>query len=238
MSQPQVIHWLPATTNTDTISSLHNYTGAGNLVLNSNQTSSTGTSNGPYVFNNVVRNVSFSSTNNLGGVNITVNGLGTSVDVSGNPTGMINQSITETIAGPNNNTVYTANIFSRIDSISIDAAANGLSAGLGNKGITAYIFPDYDRTSWYASVQAAVYNRTTLTYTMYDSLTKPENINYPFANLKPYPFEIPAFLIGTANATANQLLSIASPASIIWATIAANAGEDFYFTFLQQGTHS
>jgi len=238
MSQPRVIVWAPASSNTATISSLQNYTGAGNLILNSNQPNSPISTYGPYVYDGVARKISFTSANNLSGVNLTINGLGSAVDGNGNPTGSVSSPIVEIIAGPNANTIQSANIYTQINSIAISGAANGLSAGFGNAGITQYMMMDYDRTGWYTTYQTAVYNRTTLTHTVYVSATKPYVINYNQGNISPYALAIPAFSVGAVAATTNQLLTTAYPVAITWANIQANAGETLYFTVLEQGIRS
>ena len=234
MSYPVVVRWEPVTGNTAAISSLQDYPGAGNLILNSNVSNSSISYYGPYIYNKVIRTVSFTSVNNLSGVTITINGLGSAVDANGNPTQSLGTSITETLAGPNANTVNTVHIFKQIDSISINGAAAGLSAGFGPSGICEYILVDYNRVGWYASYQTAIYNRTTLTHTVYITLTKPEVPTYE-GNLKPYPEVIPAFEIGTVDSTVNQLLNTAYPIVMCWATIKATSGETFYFTALEQG---
>lgn len=231
MSQPVVRYWAPTNSNTATISSLQNYSGAGNLIINNNVPGSYPGS--PYVYDSIARSVSFTSANNLSGVTLTINGLGSAVDGSGNPTQPFNTSISENVVGPNANTVYSTNIFTQINSISISGAANGISAGFGNKGIMMYIGPDYDRSAWYATGQGAIYNRTTMTYTVYQSLTKPQTpVDGRFEN---YPLVIPAFSLGTVGATVNQLINYPTPVALTWVTIAAATGETFYYTFLQQG---
>lgn len=236
MSRPQVFHWLPATGNTAAISLSQNYSGAGNLILNSNVSSSTIVSqnSGPYFYDRVARTVSFTSTNNLSARTITITGIGATIDgTTGNPNQAFSLT-TETLAGPNNNTVESAKIYTVINSIRIDGAANALSAGFGTKGITQYYLCDYDRVGWYASYQGVVYNHSTLTYTIYVSLTKPESPT-AIGTVTPYPQVIPATSLGTADGFATQLLTTAYPVAITWATVKATAAEDFYFTFLQQG---
>lgn len=238
MSQPVVRYWASTTANIATISSLQNYSGAGNIIINSNLPNSPISTYGPYVFDsNVARSIAFTSVNNLSARNLTITGLGSAVDASGNPTQPLNTSITEVIAGPNANTVNTTHIWTQIDSITIDGSANALEVGFGSNGILRYIFPDYDVITWHATVQAAVYNRTNLTYTVYQTLTKPEMPTLA-GNLKPYPLAIPAFSLGTVGGFANQLITIPSPNVMTWATIEAAEDEEVYFTFLQQGIRS
>lgn len=236
MSQPVVKYWAPATTNTATISSLQDYAAAGNLILNPTSFNSQVSKNGPYVYDGVIRKVSFTSANNLSARTITISGIGSAIDAAGNPTAAL-ASITENLSGPNANTIQSANIYSQIDSISINGAANGLSAGFGNAGITSYVFADYDRTAWYATYQAAIYARTTLTYTVYISATKPQTPTVD-GRLTTYPEVIPSFALGTADATVDQMLTTAYPVVLAWATIKDAAAERFYFTVLQQGTRS
>lgn len=235
MSLATNIVWSPSSSNTDVISSLQNYSGAGNMIINSNEFTSQVTKSGPYRFEHVLRTVSFTSANDLSSRNITINGIGSAVDANGNPTQPLNTPVSETISGPNANTVYTSTIYRQIDSISIDGAANGLSAGFGKSGITTYVFPDYDRTGWYASFQTAIYNHTTLTHTVYVSLTKPDVFSPTTGKFIPYPYEIPAFPIGTVDSAVNQLISTQYPLAVCWANIKNNDDETLYFTVLQQG---
>ncbi len=62
------------------------------------------------------------------------------------------QPITETVTGVNAGTVYTQNVFARVDSIAIDAAAgSALEVGWGTESITGWIFPGYS-DSWTVDV--------------------------------------------------------------------------------------
>lgn len=240
MAQPIVVYWAPAVGNETAIASLQTLTGAGNLALNSNQRNSDVSTHGPYVYDKVIRTVSLTSANNLSARTFTISGLGSAVDGSGNPTGPFSAT-TETRVGPNANTVYGAKIWKRIDSIAVDGAVTAVSAGFGSTGITEYIFMDYNKSSWYAACQMQLLNRATLTYTVYESLTRPETPN-PAGYLDVWAAIIPGFAVaaGMTAATTNQIAELPFPVTIIWATILANttAAEAAYFTILQQGTHS
>jgi hypothetical protein len=238
----QVRHWLPFSSNRRTISPLQDYAEAGNLILQSNQPNSLTSNAGPYVYDDVIRSVSFTSLNDLSDITITVKGIGSpvtpgNIENSGNPIGLI-QSISEQLSGPDGGTVETAYIYKQIDSITIDDAANGLSVGFGTFGITDYVFHDNNVTSWDISYQGAINNQETLQYTIYNSLTNPQTINSQFGNLTNYPFQIPAFLLGDVNSADNQLLTRIHPVAMSWATVKATESEDFYFTVVQQGTRS
>ncbi len=242
MSQPVVVYWPAAVGNTGTISSSQNYAGAGNLILNSNLRNSPVSTSGPYIYDKMIRTVSFTSPNNLSALNITITGLGSAVDGAGNPTQPLDTPIVEVRAGPNVNTVNTAHIFKQIDSIAVSGAAAALSAGFGSSGITEYVFMDYNKIGWYASCQVQVLNRATLLYTTYESLTKPETVNSMYGNLDVFPAQIPGFPVnaGMTAASTNQIAELPFPIVMTWVTISANttAAEALYFTVLQQGIRS
>jgi len=256
MSHPNVVYWPPvfsavaASANTAKIAPVQSMTVnqfatyGGNLTLNSNPTLEQNP-NGPYIYDGVIRTVSLTATGNPA-VTFTVNGIGVAVDGSGNPTGNLGP-ISEAGLAPNAGTVYTAHIFKTITSIVASSQMAGgttISAGFGSSGIAGYVFMDTNRASWYASVQGAVVNRATLTYSVYGSLTKPETPS-TVGNILVYPYgEIPAFSDMLTNpiaqASTNQLGQINFPVALVWATIANNTTNDeaFVFTVLQQGLRS
>jgi len=255
MSLATIILWQPAVGNNDVIAPLQDLGGAGNLTITTN----VGPQNalaypvapqtmpkGPYYMgganpNNVARTVLITSPDDLSGVDFTITGLGSAVDTDGNPTGPLNQPISDTIGGPNNSNVETAVIFKRVDSIAADGAVTNVSAGLGTTGITTYIFPDYDRRAWYASCSVQVLGASSIQYTAYQSLNKP---SYPGANTGNFvPFiggEIPAFAVATSmtGATDNQITKLDFPIASLWLSIAETnplTANSLIFTFLQQG---
>lgn len=230
MSIPTTLFWPSSVNNLAAIAPLQDTSGVGNLGL---------LSMGPFVMPQMARTVALTSANNLAARTFTINGISAAVDGTGNPAGPF-VVFSEAIAGPNANTVYTARIYKSITFISVDGAVVGISAGYGTSGITSYVFNDYNRSAWYASVQVQPINRTALTFAVYQSLTKPENINIALGNLTAYPNPIPAFAVIAAGATTNQLVQLPMPVTIVWATIAANTGnnEQLYLTLLQQGLRS
>ena len=256
MSHPNVIYWptvlsaVPATANTAVIAAPQNISvpqfaiSGGSLTLNSNPTL-VSNPNGPYIYDGVIRTVSLTATGNPG-VSFVVNGIGATVDGSGNPTGNLGP-ISSNALTPNAGTVYTNQIFKTITSIVASGGMAGgttVSAGFGSSGIAGPVFMDTNRSAWYGAVQGAVINRATLTYSVYGSLTKPE-IPSTVGNLLVYPYGgIPAFQNMLANpinaAPTNALEQINFPIALIWATIATNTTNDeaFVFTVLQQGLRS
>lgn len=102
------------------IAALQTLGAAGNMVINGtglDQNSPTGRVLMTGVFE---RKISLTSTGNISGVNFTIYGR----DIRGN-------SITETIAGPNNNTVLTTGYFFQVDRIATNGAVGtNTSAGI------------------------------------------------------------------------------------------------------------
>lgn len=217
---------------------------------------------GIYYMQSMLRTLSFESSGNLSGLQITIKGLSCDVDNEGNPTETLTE-ITEIITGPtagSGGRVSTNRLYARVDSITLSAATGigvTLSAGLGRSGITAYVYLNLNNAPpqhW--TLQGAPYgNSTDFKYAFYMSLTKPETINYNQGNLIPYPRAIPAFMVGeevtdgekylisnlTNHVDGNQTSACSAIASIVWASIEDNtadpksASTEFYFTCVQQG---
>lgn len=264
MSLASITYWAPASTNLATIASLQTLTSAGNLVLNTNvqyqgaNVNNVAVANPPYVFNNVVRSVSLTSTGDLSGTVFTVNGFGSEADSNGNPLGPTNQPLSVELDGPNNNTVDTYSdsndgnhyIFSSVTSISsANPVATPIRAGFGINGITSYVFMDYDRFGWYASASAEIVGEgTALTYTFFGSLNKPSYQNNQ-GGLSEFPVQIQEFTLSQLsnfaapindfeNEYTSQFTSIPSPIATAWFTVTQEnyaTNQSAYFTILQQG---
>lgn len=81
----------------------------------------------------VNRPLTFTSTGNISGVTLTVVGF----DASGN-------AVTSSIAGPNNDTISTTELYNRVISIRASAAVGtAMSAGTGTTGVTNWAGIDY-----------------------------------------------------------------------------------------------
>jgi hypothetical protein len=241
MSKPEVLYWAPSGSNLATIGPVQSLAAAGALTIVSNQYNSQVSTNGAYVFEGCKRNVALSSVPDNSARTFTITGYGSAVDVDGNPTDANFSLITETINGPNNSSVFSANIYKSIVSITASGAVDAVSIGFGSQGVTDYIFLDYNRTAFYATCQAQIINPVTLTYTTYVTLTKPQTPNIEFGNLDNFPYALPAFPIATmTNANDNQIAQIPYPVVATWVNISDNSGvnESLYFTVLQQGLRS
>lgn len=240
MSYPIVIPWLPSTGNLAAIAPLQTLAAAGALTIVANVPN---LPNSPYKFDRVARAVSLTSAGDDSGVNFTITGIGSAVDGDGNPT-QIFGPIFEEIAGPNADTVSTTKIFTQVNSITTNAAVpEDVSAGFGEFGITDYVFLDYNRTMFQTSVQLQFIARTALEATVYQSLSKLEtpNLNGYLDQFEPTnALTIPGFAVSAdlTSASTNQLGVLASPVSVVWATMTATAADSLYFTVLQQGLRS
>lgn len=233
MSYPVVIHWEQSDANTDAIASAQSVTAGNNLTLVSNVPNLPGR----YIYDKVIRQLSFTSPNDNSGATFVITGIGSPVDGDGNPTQVIGP-ITESKVGPTAaGTILSDNIYKEIISIQVTVAdSDTISVGFGPAGITDYVFLDYNRTIFQTSVQLQFVSRTTLTATVYTTLSKPETPNIQYGTLIPFS-PLPAFPVSVAltNATANQLGAIATVASLTWANMKATAADSLYFTVLQQG---
>lgn len=79
------------------------------------------------------RTVSLTSTGNLSAANVTITGFTAN-----------NVAVTQTISGPNNNTVYTTSLFNRVTGVSSDGAlGTAMSVGSGTTGQTNWYTLDY-----------------------------------------------------------------------------------------------
>jgi hypothetical protein len=159
-------NWLPQ--DTAAICALQTIGAAGNLILNGTLS----------VYNNPVislvglnRQVSITSTGNLSGVNFTVTGT------------YLGQVQTQTIAGPDNDTVETTDLFHTITSVSTSGAvATNVSVGTGASGHTEIYIVDNQSTINAVSAQVIVTSGSTnLTYTFLSSL-QPLDVNFNVEN--------------------------------------------------------
>lgn len=105
---------------------------AGNLTINGNLANLV---NGQVSFiqKGYSRQISLTSVNNLSGRQFTITGMQNGI------------TITENVTGPNNNTVYSVQVYDVISSISVDGAVNGVSVGTGYIGFFPLIAINLER---------------------------------------------------------------------------------------------
>ena len=201
---------------TAAIAPLQTLAGAGNLILKGN----------PYIFDKVARKVSFVGA----GVNFTITGIGSPVNMAdGNPTQLWGP-ISEVVAGG----AESVNIYTQVISISVPGPAVNVSAGFGTSGITDYVFLDYNRPYFGGSI--SIYYQTTgaATVDIYFSLDKPQTPNIQFGTLNNH-MPIVAFPFASNPITVSTFAPIESPISTIWTNITGTTTDSIQIAVLQQG---
>lgn len=211
MANPKIYNWPAA--NTTLVASLQTLAGAGTLALNVK-----GAYPNAFDFQGLNREVSLTSTNNLGGVNFTIAGL------------LNGQVVTSTIAGPNNDTVHTTQLYSQVTSITTSGAAAAVSAGSGFVGNTGLYFFDPHCNVCDLSAQVVVTNGSgAITYSFAVTLDDPTLVTPTFFT------PITAMTAATTTLFGN----IAFPIKYCTVEVTASSGTaSLIATILQQGLKS
>jgi hypothetical protein len=242
MSIPIVLHWLP--NSTTGIAALQDVLAGKSFIFKSNIP---GISIAPYIFaqdtipQQVLREVTITSTNNYGTTHFVLTGIGSSVDGDGNPDQPIGL-ISEDLSGLNNNTLTSDNIYSQVISIVPSTNVSGVSIGWGGNGITDYVLLDYNRTIFQTAIQLQFIVHDAAKVIAYQTLSKPEypsNSPTNSGNLTSFS-PLPAFPVAGFDpaVTVNTLSTLISPVALTWATITDAVTDELYFTVLQQGLRS
>lgn len=234
MGRPAVFTWQAL--DTAAVCALQTKAAAGNLRLNGTQVLLT--PNGvPYViFPGQSRIISLTSTANLSGVNFTVLGV------------YLGRPLSETIAGPNNNTVTTAGLFDSITSISVSAAvATNVSVGTGAIGATQWWLYNYHAPSF--GLTCAVEVTGVINYTFLATMDDVTNGSSPTSS--PAIEQLTAAttsLVGSLGSVTLPYTGAGAPTydapvqqimPIRYACVAINsasAGASLVVTIIQQGT--
>lgn len=163
MSRPVVFNWPAA--DTQAICLTQNLAGAGNLLINGHLAT-----NNQVTFDRIVRQISFTSTNDLSGVEFTITGT----DFKG-------KIITEIVDGPDAETVYSLLDYSSISSISASNAAAGISVGSGPLGQTQWYQLNYHATAFpIIAYQVVIPTGVTLTSSIQATLDDVTTTDVPF----------------------------------------------------------
>jgi hypothetical protein len=157
--------------NTQDICLIQSTTGAVSLVINGNLASGGIV---PFINNGYSRQVSFTSANNLSGSSFTINGLQNGVVVS------------EVVTGPNNNTVYSTNVYDVVSSIVASGIVAGVSVGSGFSGFFKIVSPIYTGIGGnlnYNFTLGSTFGTNVIGTTVYGSLVNIINNGSTFSNL-------------------------------------------------------
>jgi len=143
--------------NTTDVCLLQILTGAGNLTINGNLANLV---NGQVSFiqKGYSRQISFTSVNNLSARQFTITGMQNGV------------TIIENVTGPNNNTVYSVQVYDVISSISVDGAVNGVSVGTGWQGFFPLIAINLERDVINYTLTLARLTATSVSFSVYGTL--------------------------------------------------------------------
>lgn len=259
MSAPQLFYWPNVKDNKAAIAPLQSV--GDNMIMRltsnlPNMPSTPGNTSTIWQYNQIIRSVSFTSEDNLAGMEIIVTGLSAPVETDGQPSGPF-EVFSETIdAGPNADTVQTTRIYKRVDQIRTTAPTgiNQLSAGYGSFGMFPYIFLNLNQSApqhWSFSTQSfGAIEDDPVTYDPFVSLNKPDIINTQFGNLTPMRYPLSAFPLsegGSVPATINfrysnlDFFANTSFATMFWVLVEMgdtpvwDNETELYLTFVQQG---
>lgn len=226
MSKPVRIFWPLA--DTAAVCALQTIGAAGAFSINGTLALPNENSVKTANFKNLERVVSITSTGNIAGVQFTITGVYRGVS-----------GVSQTIAGPNANTVYTTQRFTTVTSITTNGAvATNTSVGTGLVGNTVWYETDYHKT--HSDLTAAVFvNAGVVSYTFQ---TTPGD---PFDTVNPVALwtgmdgasnsTIPA-ATPMINATVSIMGKYTFPTN--WSRIIVNASDaatSLDITFLSQG---
>jgi len=213
MTRP-VTYIYPAVNNAY-IAAVQSRVGAGNMIFNGTFPADV---NGVITFPRFARTISLTSGNNNSAVNFTINGF------------QDGASFSETIAGPNANTVSTATLFDVVESITSDGNINAVSAGIGVVGRTAWLINDYNRTVYNSSFIVVISAApSTITYSYETTIDNVEEEN-------PANIQSIAPIANMTNAVVSASSSSDRPCFACCVSVSASTlGGSLRFTFLQQG---
>lgn len=144
MTIPAVFAWPAA--DADSIAALQTTSGSGSFILNGDLVSISPSGIRTVTLPGIQRTVSLTSTGNISGVNFTIVGT----DTRG-------AAVTETRAGPNNNTVETTATYHTITSVTVNGAVGtNTSVGTGTTGSTRWYAGDIWQTPFQQTLQVEI----------------------------------------------------------------------------------
>lgn len=216
MARPIQVSW-PAPVTT-AVTTAQTRTGAGVLVIDGTLLNLPLTMVGTYQANlgiGTERTVSLTSTGNLSAVNITI---------TGRLRGVV---VTETRAGPNNNTVETTQLFGVVTSVTTSATlGTAMSVGTGTTGNTLWVTNNMHVAPVNLTVVVGGISGT-LSVTVQDT---PDDIQ-TVAEASLTKFSHPVLTAVTANAESNYVL----PPRFVRALVNSSTDGAFTFTVIQAG---
>lgn len=160
----------------------------------------------PVQFTNLARYLTFTSTDNLSGVNFTITGQ----DIFGNV-------ISEVRSGPNNNTVTSGKLYSSIFSIAASGNYTNFSIGYSAYAISIWLKLNYLSTYFQYSLSSTIYG--TINYSINRTL---DEISYykTFGATSQFVYPVPVSLANNPLATANvsPIVTVTVPSTALLRT--------------------
>lgn len=182
----------------------------------------------PFVFPNLARKITLTSTDDLSAINFTITG-----------TNQFGNASSEVLAGPNNNTVASANQYNTIISITASGAYTNFSIGSGATGTFQWIKVNTMSTFFQGTITGEVTG--TITYQInetLDALEYSKNISSNigqgstlsyFVNTTPVSFPF------VASGSISTITPFASPVTAFQGIVTASTGGSLIINILQQG---
>ena len=182
----------------------------------------------PFVFLNLARKITLTSTDNLSGVNFIISG-----------TNQFGNVQSETLAGPNNNTVTSVNNYNTITNISSNGAYTNFSIGSGSTGTFQWIKLNTMNVDSQTIISGQITG--TINYTINQTLDaleystnissnigKGSTLSY-IVNTTPISFAL------VAAGAVNTITSLTSPATALQGIVNSSTGGTLTINILQQG---
>lgn len=203
------------------VCALQNLSAAGNLVLNGTLFDPSIPNQVSFARSNMIRSISITSVNNLSGVNFIIQGIQNEA------------FITETLAGPNNNTVYGTKHYDIIVSVTVSASVTGVSVGTGDSGYFPLLIINPNTTNINYAASILLPPGSGITYSLLQTLDSVSDNFISFDDQINNFFEC----MGLTDETTSQLESTAEISNFILLKIKSSTHpitDTFKFIFIQQ----
>lgn len=175
-----------------------------------------------FINSNLIRAVSISSNNNLSARTFTISGF------------QNNAPVTETIVGPNNNTVFGLKNYDVITSITVNGSVNGVSVGTGDIGYLPLFIVNTGTAviNYSMSIIFPPTGTTNINYTIYQTLDQINNNFTAFDNQLANLFTVS----GLVNQTSSKISTSQNITNFILLKVNSSGTpvtDTFDFVFLQ-----
>lgn len=184
--------------NTAAVCALQNLSVAGPLLLNGTLANADLPNQISFITNNFIRSVSITSTNDLSTYSFVISGFQNEAFV------------TETISGPNNDTIFGTQYYDIVTSIVVSGAVSDVSVGTGNSGYLPLITVNTNNIGGNVNYSCSVLlpDDSGITYSLLQSLASVQTSFIALQNQTSSFFPIPnmsAFIDATTSQIGNSV---------------------------------